>query len=358
MKTATFVILLACGFSLPAAWADNSKGIAAFERQDFAQSADLLRRPAESGDPEAQYYLGFALRNVALDNTDDVSKTVAILKESHGWFGKAATQGYAPAQHQFGWTFDRGLGVLPDYDQALMWTQKAYVAGDEGARLQLEGWYEDGHIVAPSWQMAQDLRKAAKPVTSVPGVVSESELAQIKDSLRATGKRMNSMDPNRDAKRLAAAEAGDGQQASIIASAALRETPEDCASALKWYRRAGDSGYPFGYTQLGLLHLQGHCVKQDFTEARKLFSAAAEGGEPWALLRLGRMETFGHGQAPDYAAAYLHLSLLKLTSNRFREDMAPMLVYTRARLKPEQVSQINAAAAAQAPAIIEKARKR
>ena len=309
----------------------------------------------EKGDAEAQYYLGFALRNVGLANTDEPQKAVTVLKESHAWFEKSALRGNADAQTQYASNFDTGLGAIPDYDKALEWMQKAYANGDDGARFRLEQWYEEGHIVAPSWEKAQELHKSAKPVKSVPGVMNEAELAKFSADLKAQGKRIKAMDPDADARRLAAAEAGDGAQASILASAALRNTPEDCATAVKWYRRAGESGYPFGYTQLGLLHLQGRCVPQNFAEAKKLFTAAADGAEPWALLRLARMETFGHGQAPDHAAAYLHLSLLKLSSDRFRKEMAPMLVYTRMRLAPEKVTEINAAAAAQAPALIEKA---
>ena len=349
---------MACGLVSHPARADNSKGIAAFEARQYTEAVRLLEPAAKSGDAEAQYYLGFALRSVGLDSVDNPKEAVRLLVQSQGWFEKAALQGHAKAQCQYASNFDRGLGVVPDYAKALQWMQKAYATGDDCARHHLEEWYEQGHIVTPSWQKAQELKLAATPVKSIPGVMDEGELNQLSAQLKADGKRLKAMDPNADARRLAAAEAGDAVQAVIVAEAALRQKPENCADATKWFRRGGELGDPFGYNQLGLLNLQGRCVKQDFAAAKQLFSAAADAGEPWALLRLARMETFGHGQAPDYAAAYLHLSLLKLTSDRFRQDMAPMLVYTRQRLAPEQVSQVNAAAAAQAPALIEKARSR
>lgn len=354
----TTLILIVSGLLPAAALADNSKGIAAFEARDFSESIRLLRPAADKGDAEAQYYLGFANRNVGLDNADDPKKAVGFLSESHAWFEKSALQGYAQAQTEYASDFNTGLGAVTDYGKALEWMQKAYANGDEGARLDLQQWYEEGHIVSPSWEKAQELARAAKPVKDIPGVASQSELDKLTAQLKANGKRLRAADPGADARRLAAAEAGDGVQASVIANLALLEKPEDCGAATKWSRRAGESGDPFGYTQFGLLHLQGRCVKQDFSEARRWFSAAAAEGEPWALLRLARMETFGHGQAPDPAAAYLHLSLLRLSSDRFREDMAPMLVFNRRLLPPEKVSEINAAAAAQAPALVEKQRAR
>ena len=54
------------------------------------------------------------------------------------WYGKAATQGYAPAQTHLAYLYASGKGVGQDLQQAIAWYQKAAAQGDADAQKGLQ----------------------------------------------------------------------------------------------------------------------------------------------------------------------------------------------------------------------------
>lgn len=73
---------------------DYKKGIAAFEKKDFAEAVKLFRAGAEKGDTDAMVMLAYCLENAKGVKKDR--------NESRKWYKKAADAGNALAQAMYG----------------------------------------------------------------------------------------------------------------------------------------------------------------------------------------------------------------------------------------------------------------
>jgi TPR repeat protein len=119
------------------------------------------------------------------------------------------------------------------------------------------------------------------------------------------------------------------------------DLPRNYGEAVRWYRRAAESGgapvrvklaslliegqdydegrrlceeaakqkYPPAVTCVGLIYQRGLGVTQNPVEAAKWFSRAAELGNTVAMLRLGEMYWKGSGVRPDKISAYAFIFL-------------------------------------------------
>ena len=95
------------------AWAGFYKGVAAYNRGDYATALRELRPLAEQGVAEAQLNLALMYANGR-----GVPQDYA---EAMKWYRKAAEQGHAEAQVNLGIMYQNGKGVPQDYVQAHMW---------------------------------------------------------------------------------------------------------------------------------------------------------------------------------------------------------------------------------------------
>ncbi len=93
---------------------------------DRPSPADMDSARAEQGYAQAQSNLGFMY-----DKRQGVPQDYA---EAVGWYRKAAAQGYAKAQYNLGLMYENGEGVPQDYAQAHMWFNLAAAQGDEEAK--------------------------------------------------------------------------------------------------------------------------------------------------------------------------------------------------------------------------------
>jgi TPR repeat protein len=83
--------------------------------------------------------------------------------EAMKWFGKAAEQGFAEAQHNLGSMYDNGEGVEQDYSIAFQWYTKAAQQGYVLSETNLGTLYLFGDGVDIDYNKAYDLfKKAAK----------------------------------------------------------------------------------------------------------------------------------------------------------------------------------------------------
>jgi uncharacterized protein len=195
--------------------------LAALTQRDF----NALSSQAESGDREAQFWLGSIYERGRLVPKD------RELAES--WFSKSAEAGYAPSE--------RALGLLywhTDPAKAAMWLQQAARKGDAEAQFDLGNFYEQGvlgtinHTQALSW--IQESAKQGHPDAQV-------SLGQMYED-------------------------GEG-------------VLQNYAVAAKWYRKAAEhvpnlGGAGQGRNNLGLLYLNGLGVPKDFVQAYFWFSLA------------------------------------------------------------------------------------
>ena len=106
--------------------AELRKGMAAFQRQDYAAAGLLLRAPAERGNAGAQAilcYLHTYGRGVPQS-----------FRAAAAWCRRAAEQGNAQAQYMLGLLYNKGHGVPEDFVQAYKWLNLAAAHGPPNNR--------------------------------------------------------------------------------------------------------------------------------------------------------------------------------------------------------------------------------
>jgi hypothetical protein len=108
----------------------------AYDRASMAASLQVWLPAAQSGDAEAQTYVG-EIYEKGIGGQPDYAAAAS-------WYRKAADQGWAPAQINLGQLYELGLGVEKDPAQALNWYRRAsgleefVTAGEvEGLRREL-----------------------------------------------------------------------------------------------------------------------------------------------------------------------------------------------------------------------------
>ncbi|GAB0148530.1 MULTISPECIES: SEL1-like repeat protein [Marichromatium] len=91
-----------------------------------------LLAAAESGDAEAQYQLGLAIVQRHWERGEQ-----RRLGEAAEWVAKAAEQGHVRAQLVMGGLYEKGRGVIQDYELALAWYRRAAAQGNPQAMARL-----------------------------------------------------------------------------------------------------------------------------------------------------------------------------------------------------------------------------
>jgi uncharacterized protein len=200
-----------------------SAHLAALTQGDFR----TLLSQAESGDREAQYWVGQVWQEGRLVPKDsDVSAE---------WMLRSAEQGYAPAQEIVGMMY---MGPKGDYGKADMWLRRAAEQGNAEAQSWLGAAYEQGRIGTTDYREAfKWLRKAAEQGQSD----AQVSLGQMYE---------------------------DGEY-----------VPQNYALAAKWYRKAAEhvpnlGGAGVGRNNLGLLYLSGLGVPKNYVLAYMWFALA------------------------------------------------------------------------------------
>lgn len=118
--------------------ADFDDGVTAYERGDYQNALKELLPIAQSGDLDAQYYLGALYR--------DGKGVTQDYKVANKWFRKAAEQGQDEALFALSEVYRLGLGVSPDETKEITFLLKAAQSGSipAGYRV-LRGrmWFHD-----------------------------------------------------------------------------------------------------------------------------------------------------------------------------------------------------------------------
>ena len=108
-------------------------------RGDFTAALREWRPLAETGDAQAQYYLGIMYTNGEGVPEDD--------RQAVYWFQKSARQGNSQSQYHLGILYANGAGVPEDDPQAVYWFRKSAKQGDARAQFNLGVMYEFGEGV-------------------------------------------------------------------------------------------------------------------------------------------------------------------------------------------------------------------
>ena len=117
-----------------------AEGKSYYDNKNYVEALQYLRKPAEKGNVNAQYYLGCIYKN----GGNGVTKNST---EAFTWFRKAANQGHVSSQYEVGRMYYLGEGVSADVAEGLKWYHKAANQGDAHAQYSLGYIYENGYGV-------------------------------------------------------------------------------------------------------------------------------------------------------------------------------------------------------------------
>jgi TPR repeat protein len=104
---------------------------------DSGSSLEVLTGCAEKGNAAAQFWLGVRHGTGGGGVVEDHAEAVR-------WYWLAAQQGYAPAQSNLGWMYDKGDGVVEDDAEAVHWYELAADQGNAQAQYNLGWMYDNG----------------------------------------------------------------------------------------------------------------------------------------------------------------------------------------------------------------------
>jgi TPR repeat protein len=201
-------------------------------------------------------------------------------KEALGSYRKAADRGYAAAQYALGHCYHFGLsGVQKDPLEAIRWLSLAAGNRHSAAMNSLGYMYRDG------------------------------------DGVEKSGK---------EARKwfLMAAQTGDA-----VAMYNLALELDDNVDAVRWYRKAAESGYPKAANNLGWAYERGQGVEKDLSKAVYWYKKAADLGLSQAMVNLGRAYGAGNGVAQNVEEA-------RRWFNKAAELEHPQAMFEAALLEP------------------------
>ncbi|MCZ6802698.1 MAG: tetratricopeptide repeat protein [Proteobacteria bacterium] len=116
----------------------------AFASGDYETAFNLWMPLADSGDADAQNYLGI-LYYLGFGTQKDYKKALA-------WYERAAKAGHADAQRNYGDMINFGRGIQKDNYKAYKWYYAASQQGNEKAMRQIEVIAASGNL-SPNQQM-------------------------------------------------------------------------------------------------------------------------------------------------------------------------------------------------------------
>lgn len=89
----------------------------AYDRANYTTALNIWLPKAQTGDPEAQYYVGEVYeKGLGVSPDYDLAQV---------WYKKAASQGYSKAQLNLGYLYEKGLGVEKNQEIARKWYSKS-----------------------------------------------------------------------------------------------------------------------------------------------------------------------------------------------------------------------------------------
>lgn len=271
--------------------------------RDTAAAVRWMRRAAEKGDPVHQYDLGILLDDAGMDAQDR--------QEAARWFETSAAQGHAPAKTSLGLAYQQGTGVPKDLARAARLFGEAADAGDARARNNLGLMLARGEGAPQDYEKAVELfRKAAAQGQSQAmynlGVMYENGFGIDRDEAKArelyaqagrTGgdsaadavsdsgllydPRLQPLDMTKARAEDFATAAGNGDPVAMFLLGyveAMDETQGGASLAATWFERAARLGLPAAMANLGLLHIRGRGVPQDYVVGYMCLNLAAAAG--------------------------------------------------------------------------------
>lgn len=143
---------------------DLQSAKSAYKNKDYTAALKEFKPLADSGNAEAQFYVGLMYDN-GEGVVQDYRQVVTHVQQAMTWYRKSANQGFAPAQTNLGILLETGGQVERNYKEAASWYRKAAEQGDSAAQFNLGLIYYAGRgdDIAPDYKEAASwLGKAAE----------------------------------------------------------------------------------------------------------------------------------------------------------------------------------------------------
>jgi len=186
------------------------------------------------------------------------------------WFDKAATLGNSVALVNIGVAYAKGAGVKRDYREALVWYRKAADLGQSTAMANIGVHYANG------WGVEQNHREA------LVWFHKAADLGHPAATIELGNAYFNG-----------------------------RGVKQNFEKAFVWYRKAADLGNSEAMNNVGVSYDYGDGVAQDFREALVWYRKAADLGNALAMQNIGNAYAYGNGVQSDAleAARWLEMAL-------------------------------------------------
>ena len=201
----------------------------------------------------------------------------------------AAEQGDSEAQFYVAFSYDSGVGVQQDKDEAFRWYMKAASFGNDKAQLMIGVFYEKGIVVKTNIEEAFKwyLKSAEQGNTT-----AQNQLGTWyfnKENLNLFSKWWN----NNQAFKwfFKAAEQGNPNSQTNLGYCYFEGcgTKKDYAAALEWYMKAAEQNNPIAQFQVGYFYEHGITVQENTAQALKWYRKAAAQGFSHAQERIDAM---------------------------------------------------------------------
>ena len=125
-----------------------AEGDAAYKAGDYKKAFKSYSIAAGTGDPEAQYKLGYNCCIKGRGTKVNMQEGMTLLVQS-------AENGYTKAQLDLAACYCEGYGVKHDWKEAVKWFRKAAEKNSENAQMNLGICYEQGYGVEKNIQTAK-----------------------------------------------------------------------------------------------------------------------------------------------------------------------------------------------------------
>ena len=261
-----------------------------FDNKDHHNALPLLQRAAGMGYAKAQTDLGYCY-DKGYGVAQDYSEAVK-------WYRKAAEQGEIYAQNNLGESYYYGQGVAQDYSEAVKWYRKAAEQGYVDAQNNLGWCYQNGKGVV------QDYAEAVKWYRKAAEQGNADAQSYLGDCYRnGYGVTQDYAEAVKWYRK--AAEQGDADAQNNLGWCYENGygVVKDYSEAVKWYRKAAEQGHATAQKNLGVCYRNGYGVTQDYAEAAKWYRKAAEQGNVDAQYNLGLCYENGRGVTKSIAVA-------------------------------------------------------
>jgi len=225
------------------------QAIELYDKADFKACADHLKRAAELGDPHAQLYYGFSLKNGIGVEQD---KAAAV-----EWFRKSAAQNFVVAFYDLGVCYENGEGVDRDLNEAEAWFRKAV---------------ESGFIGPEALQAVERVSKLK---------AEEGSAAEAERLLRQAQECYDKEDFKACAELLRQSAELGNPMAQLYYGGSLKKgigTKQDLSAAVEWLRKSAGQNCVLAFYELGVCYEIGEGVERDLDEAESWYRKAVEGG--------------------------------------------------------------------------------